>query len=120
MRDLTFYLANTPPLLVPRLDVNIIRITGCRSAFGTNSVVRAPETRWSRSTDRGWLQRRERGFVLSHDVLLLTDTTRKYACSANFLAVLWRYWLFLNFFLLLLFFYNEFMPGLAMGTKSSQ
>jgi len=31
MRDLTFYLANTPPLLVPRLDVHIIHAQNVNS-----------------------------------------------------------------------------------------
>jgi len=117
MQDLTFYLANTPPLPVPRLDVdirtlycrpievlsreyapssgatprcwhkNVILQTdrSCRSALATDSVVpRAPETRWWRSTDRGWLQRRQRRFpsiprVCPFNVLLLIDTTREHA-----------------------------------------
>ena len=43
MWDLTFYLANTPPLPVPRLDVDIGTLLqtdrSCRSALATNSVV---------------------------------------------------------------------------------
>ena len=86
MRDLTFYLANTPPLPVPRLDVDITLYyrpvpieASCRSALATSS-----ETRWSRSTDRGWPQRRQRRFpsiprVCPFNVLLLIDTTRGHA-----------------------------------------
>ena len=89
MRDLTFYLANTPPLPVPRLDVDIGTLIqtnrSYRSALATNSVVpRALETRWS--TDRGWPQRRQRRFpsilrVCPFNVLLLIDTTREHACD---------------------------------------
>ena len=84
MRDLTFYLA------VPRLDVDrniLFPDESCRSALATNSVVRrAPERRWSRLTDRGWPQRRQRRFptilrVCPFNVLLLIDTTRKHACD---------------------------------------
>jgi len=72
MRDLTFYLANTPPFPVPCLDVDITD-RSCRTALATSS-----EARWSRSTDRGWPQRRQRRFpsiprVCPFNVLLLID-----------------------------------------------
>ena len=66
-----------------------------RSALATNSVVpvpRAPETRWSRSTDRGWPQRRQ--WVCPFNVLLLTDTTRlrsRLRSTVNSLAALGRW-----------------------------
>jgi len=96
MRDLTFYPANMPPLPLPRLDVDILNIIlqtdrSCRSALATSS-----ENRWSRSTDRGWPQHRQRHFpsvprVCPYDVLLLIDTTRGHASesTANSLAFLW-------------------------------
>ena len=81
--DLIFYLANTPPLLVPHLDVDVANMTdrSSRSALTTSS-----ETRWSRSTDRGWPQRRQRRFpsipwVCHFNVRLLIDTTREHACD---------------------------------------
>jgi len=102
MRDLTFYLANTPPLPVPRLDIGIGTLLqtdrSCQSALATNSVVpQGPETRWSRSTDRGWPQRRQRhfqafrGFVLSMCCCWLTPlaNTLNLRSTANSLAVLW-------------------------------
>jgi len=72
MRDLTFYLANMPPLPVPRLDVDIrtlyyrpIEAALTTNSVATNSVVpvpRAPETR-SRLTEIGHSV--DSGFVLS-------------------------------------------------------
>ena len=65
----------------PRCWHNIILQTdrSCRFALATSS-----ETRWSRSTDRGWPQRRQRRFssiprVCPFNVLLLIDTTRGHA-----------------------------------------
>jgi len=41
MRELTFYLANTPPLPVPRLDVIILQTDrSCRPALATSSETR--------------------------------------------------------------------------------
>ena len=105
MRDLTFYLANTPLLPVPRLDVHIRTLLlqtdrSCRSTLAIDSVVtRAPETRSSRSTDRGWPQRRQRRFpsipqVCSFNVVLLIDTTREHAC--DLIAVPWTLASFLH------------------------
>jgi len=49
MRDLTFYLAYTPPLPVPRLDVHILqtdtRDTEAGSTRSYTSLSRPPETR---------------------------------------------------------------------------
>jgi len=90
MRDLTFYLVNTPSSgAMPRCwHRNIILQTdrSCRSILTTNSVVlvpRAPETRLLRLTDRGWPQRRQR--VCPFNVLLLTDTTREHACDRRWI-----------------------------------
>ena len=96
MRDLTVYLANTPPFLGPRLDVDV-------GYYITNSTTIClhfscpPETRWSRSTDRGWPQRRWRHFpstprVCPFNVLYCIDATRGHTCNrllANSFAGLW-------------------------------
>jgi len=62
MRDLTFYLANTPPLPGPHVDVDIGILQTATEAGSTPICLHfscPPETRWSRSTDRGWPQRRQ-------------------------------------------------------------
>ena len=81
MRDLTFYLMNTPPLPVPLLDVDIgtLYYRPLEAADLPSLLILSSETRWSRSTDRGWPQRRQR--VCPFNVLLLTDTTREHACD---------------------------------------
>ena len=46
MRDLTFYLANTPPLPVPRLDVHILQTdTEAGSTRSYTGLSHPPETR---------------------------------------------------------------------------
>jgi len=65
MWDLTFYLTNMPPLPGPHLDVDIILQT-VTEAGSTPICLRfscPPETRWSRSTDRGWPQHRRLHFL---------------------------------------------------------
>jgi len=52
MRDLTFYLANTPPLLVPRLDVHILQTyTEAGSACSYTGLSHPPETQISFGQD---------------------------------------------------------------------
>ena len=45
MRDPTFYLANTPPLPVPRLDLHILQDTEAGSTRSYSGLSRPPETR---------------------------------------------------------------------------
>jgi len=46
MPDLTFYLASTPPLLVPRLDVHVLQTdTEAGSTHSYTGLSRPPETR---------------------------------------------------------------------------
>ena len=53
MRDLTFYLANTPPPLVPRLDVHILQTdTEAGSTRSYTGLSRPPETRIPFGQDR--------------------------------------------------------------------
>ena len=53
MRDLTFYLANTPPLPVPRLDVHILQTdTEAGSTRSYTGLSRPPETRIPFGQDR--------------------------------------------------------------------
>jgi len=58
MQDQTFYLTNIPPLPVPHLDVDIGTLYYRPIEAGSTPIFlcfsRPPETRWSRSTDRGW------------------------------------------------------------------
>ena len=81
MRDLTFYFANTPPLPGPHLDVDMGAILKTVTEAGLTPIcLRSscpPETRWSRSTDRGWQQRRRRRFPSTPWV----DATCGHACD---------------------------------------
>ena len=91
MQDLTFYLANTPPLPVPRLDVDIgtlyyrpIEADDLPSLL----ILSSPKpqkldgqdqlTEVGHSVDSGVFQAFRR-FVLS--MCCCTDTTRKHACD---------------------------------------
>ena len=86
MRDLTFYLTNTPPLPGPRLDVYrpLQKLALHRSAFAS-LVLQKPNgqdrlTEVGHSIDSGVLQALC-GFVLS--TCYSTDTTRGHACKCR-------------------------------------
>ena len=69
MWDLTFYLANTPPLPGPHLDVDIGTLYHRPIEASSTPIYLhfspPPETQWSRSTDRGWPQRRWQHFPIT-------------------------------------------------------
>jgi len=92
MQDLTFYLANTPPLPVPRLvvDIGTLYYRQVEAAdLPSLLTLLSPElqklngqdrlTEVGHSIDSGVFQA-FRGFVLSN-VLLLIDTTHEHACD---------------------------------------
>jgi len=95
MRDLTFYLANTPPLLVSRLDVHILQTdTEAGSTRSYTSLSRPPETRIpfgqdqlrevGHSVDGGVFQALP-GFVCS---MCCSTHAKTLAIDGKFLAVL--------------------------------
>jgi len=95
MWDLTFYLANTPPLPGPRLDADIGTVLYHRPVTEADLTPIClcfscpPETGRSRSTDRGWPKCRQR--VCPSNVLV-ADWHHSRTClwsTANSLAVLW-------------------------------
>ena len=92
MQDLTFYLVNTPPPLVPCLDVDrgtlYYRSIEAHSTPVCLRFSRPPETRTPFGQDRltevdhsidGGVFQALRGFVLS--TYCSTDTTREHACD---------------------------------------
>ena len=96
MRDLTFYPANTPPLPLPRLDIDItLYLYRPIEAADLPSLLVQKLDGQDRLTEV-CPQRRQRRFpsiprVCHFDVLLLIDTIRGHASesTANSLAVLW-------------------------------
>ena len=83
MRDLTFYPANTPPLPLPRLDVDITLYYRPIEAADLPRyyLVQKIDGQDRLIHDRGWPQRDQRRFpsiprVCPFNVLLLIDTTR--------------------------------------------
>ena len=88
MQDLTFYLANTPPLPVPRLDIYILLQTDTEagSTRSYTGLSRPPETRIPFGQDR----LREVGHSVDGGVFqALPGFVRSMCCSprANTLAI---------------------------------